>query len=158
MVCLDRHFLFPHPHVLLLLNSPSISSSARVSYLSEWHISGMEEWPVPAGGHNAHGIWANDLAKRQSQLHIQGSRCVRWLISCTDFVAERPLFFPACYLQIRFGFDLRFCSRCHFSLSFLSNKLSLAWKQPQSHFATVSNWLPSVRSLSPPVIQTPAPW
>ncbi len=154
MACLDSAFLFPHPHVLLLLNSPSISSSARVSYLSEWHISGMEERPVFAGGHDTHGFWANDLAKRQSQLHIQGSRCVRWLFPCT----ERPLFFSSCCLQIRFGFDLCFCSRCHFLLSVLSDKPSLAWKQPQSLFATVSNWLPSVWSLSPPVIQTLAPW
>lgn len=73
--------------------------------------------------------------------------------SCTDFVAELPVTFKS-----DFGFDLRFCCQCHFSLSFLSNKPSLAWKQPHSHFATVSNWLPSFSALSPPVTQTPAPW
>lgn len=77
---------------------------------------------------------------------------------CDGFFPALNNLFSACCLQIRFVFDLCFCSRCHFSLSVLSNKPSLAWKQPQSLFATVSNWLPSIRFLSPPVIQTLTPW
>lgn len=75
---------------------------------------------------------------------------LHWFCCRTAFIF--PCLLPSNTIWVRFALF----SRCHFSLSFLSNKPSLAWKQPQSHFATVSNWLPS--ALSPPVIQIPAPW
>lgn len=74
---------------------------------------------------------------------------MRRLISCTDFVVEQPLFFPACYLQIRFGFDLRFfldatsCS-AFFQTSHHWHGNNLSLTSPQS----LIGFLPFVRSLS----------